>query len=422
MNGFAARKAALAVFCDVLDRRRPLETALTRLSELPPRDAHFARAVVSEALRRLGQLEDLVGRFVKKTPPRHKAGPALEILLLAACELVFLDTPDHAAVNGGVGLAAADAKAKHFKPLINAVLRKIAAEGKAIAAAQDSARLNLPDWLWPRWCETYGEDVVRAIADIQTKIPPLDLVARRPELLPPEAVPLFADVHRLASPQRVDTLAGFADGAWWVQDAAATLPARLLGDVRGARVLDLCAAPGGKTAQLAAAGAIVTAVEREEPRLDRLRENLARLHLQAETVAADVRDFVAEPAPFVLLDAPCSATGTIRRHPELAWIKTADDVHLCAAAAAELLETAAALTAAGGTLVFAVCSLEPEEGPEQIEAFLHAHPEFACQPVTADEVFGHGEWLSDGAVRTLPTHLAEHGGMDGFYAARLHKA
>jgi 16S rRNA (cytosine967-C5)-methyltransferase len=418
-TGLQARRAALDIFCEVMDRRRPLEAALTCAQGLDPRDAHFARAIASETLRRLGQLQDLIARFVKKPPPRHKAGATLEILLLGACELVFLDVPAHAAVNGAVGLAAGDDKAKHFKGLVNAVLRKIAAEGKALAAAQDAARLNLPDWLWSRWCDAYGEETTRGIAAAQLGVPPLDLVA--PAKPPPGAEKLFADVYRLRIPQRVDALPGFTDGDWWVQDAAASLPVRLLGEVRGARVFDLCAAPGGKTAQLAGAGAMAIAVDREDARLDRLKENLTRLHLSAETVTADIRDFAAEPAPFVLLDAPCSATGTIRRHPELPWIKGLADVTLCAAAAAELLDTAARLTAPGGTLVFCVCSLEVEEGPEQVDDFLRTHPDFARSPISRAEVFGHDEWLSGADLRTLPCHLAGLGGMDGFYAARLAK-
>lgn len=419
MTATPARRAALAVFCEVLNRRRPLEAALAHLEGLDPRDAHFARAIATGTLRRLGQVQDLIARHIKKTPPRHKAGPALEILLLATYELVFLDVAPHAAVNGAVNLAADDTKARHFKPLINAVLRKIAADGKNIAASQDAARLNLPDWLWHRWCEIYGEDTVRAIAEVHLGVPPLDLIA--PHTPPAGAAPLFANAYRIATPGRVDTMPGFSEGNWWIQDAAAGLPARLLGDVRGARVLDLCAAPGGKTAQLAAAGGHVVAVEREEPRMARLRENLSRLQMSVETIVADVRDLDIPPADFVLLDAPCSATGTIRRHPELPWIKQAGDIHLCAGLAGELLERAAELTAPGGRLVFAVCSLEPEEGQEQIDAFLTLHPEFSLHGVTPDEVFGHAEWIAGGCVRTLPCHLGDTGGMDGFFAARLHK-
>lgn len=416
-----ARAAALAMLSTVLDKRRPLEAVLGVTDGLEEREAHFARRLTSETLRRLGQLEALIGRFLAKPLARHKSGPALEILLLGACELIFLDAPAHAAVDAANRLAAADDKAKHFKPLINAVLRKIASEGKAMTATQDIS-LNLPDWLWSRWCEFYGEDTARAIIEAQLKPAPLDIVGTTPPGFAAEygATALFGPVLRLA-PQRVDTLPGYAEGGWWVQDAAATLPVKLLGDVAGKRVLDLCAAPGGKTAELATAGAIVTAVEREPVRLERLRENLARLKLEVETIAADLRDLDLEPAPLVLIDAPCSATGTLRRHPELPWIKGASDITLCAGVAGELLDAAAQLTAPGGLLVFAVCSLEAEEGPEQAAAFLHAHPEFSLVPATADELYGHDEWLIDGAIRTLPCHLAEFGGMDGFYAARFRK-
>jgi 16S rRNA (cytosine967-C5)-methyltransferase len=219
---------------------------------------------------------------------------------------------------------------------------------------------------------------------------------------------------------RVDILEGYSDGAWWVQDFAASLPARLLGDVRGQRAIDLCAAPGGKTLQLASMGAQVTAVEREPSRMARLRENLARAKLEAELIEADMRDIESAPAPFVLLDAPCSATGTIRRHPELPWIKSASDANLTAQVAGELLDVAAEMVAPGGTLIFAVCSLEPQEGPEQVEDFLARNNDFQRKAITASEVFGL-EQLIDGAgdLRTLPCHLADEGGMDGFYAARL---
>ncbi len=411
--GEAARKAALDILSDVLRKRRPLDAALEHAGGLDPRDAGFARAIASETLRRFGQLDALIRGFVPKPPAPHKAGPTPEILLLGACELLFLGVAPHAAVDGANRLAQADRKAVHFKPLINAVLRRVAREGKDVLAMQDAARLNTPDWLWSRWAAAYGEGTARAIAAAHSVPPPLDLVMR--------AAPRFDAVKRIAG-ERVDALAGFADGEFWVQDAAATLPAHLLGDVKGRRVIDLCAAPGGKTAQLAALGAQVTAVEREPARMARLKENLARLKLDATPIESDVRDVTVEPAPFVLLDAPCTATGTIRRHPELPWIKSASDVTLVAAASAELLDHAAALTAPGGLLVFAVCSLEPEEGPEQIAAFLDAHPDFARETLSPQDVFGHAEFIDAGGdLRTLPCHMAERGGMDGFYAARLRR-
>ena len=318
-------------------------------------------------------------------------------------------------------LATRDPKAKHFKPLINAVLRRVAREGADAIAAQDAARLNTPDWLWARWCENYGEETTRAIARAHGAPAPLDLVMKTETVAIEHARALPGGVLRLADSVRVDTLPGYDAGAWWVQDFAATLPARLLGDVNNRRVIDLCAAPGGEAAELAAMGAKVIAVEREPARMARLKDNLARLQLKAETIEADMRDLASElRAPFVLLDAPCSATGTIRRHPELPWIKSAADVTLCAATASELIDAAADMVTEGGTLVFAVCSLEPEEGPEQVADFLARHDDFRRAPIAADAVFGLREPITaDGDLRTLPCHMAEEGGMDGFYAARL---
>jgi 16S rRNA (cytosine967-C5)-methyltransferase len=422
--GQPARVAALEILGAVLRKRRPLDAALDEIlpgANLEPRDAGFSRAIATETLRRFGQLDALLHAFVTKLPAPHRSGPTLEILLAGACELLFLDVPAHAAVDAANRLAARDQKAVHFKPLINATLRRIAREGRAVLAAQDAARLNTPDWLWARWCETYGEETTRAIALAHAQRPPLDILRKDRAFEIAGATALPGDVLRLADAGRIEDIAGFAQGAWWVQDFAATLPARLLGDVRGQTVIDLCAAPGGKTAQLAARGAEVIAVEREPARMARLKENLARLALPATLVESDVLDFRPDaPAPFVLLDAPCSATGTIRRHPDLPWIKSASDINLCADTAAPLLDAAAAMVAPGGLLVFAVCSLEPEEGAEQIAQFLERRTDFARVPITAEELFGMRELISpDGDLRTLPCHLAEQGGMDGFYAARL---
>jgi 16S rRNA (cytosine967-C5)-methyltransferase len=398
----------------VLGRGRSLDHQLDALSGLAPRDAGFARALASQTLRHLGVLDAVVRHFVPKPPPPHKAGPTSEILLLGACELLVLKTAAHAAVNGANALAARDRKAVHFKPLINAVLRRMAREGEAVLAGLDTVRLSVPDWLWPRWCAQYGEETARAIAAAHLTQAATDIVVKSGDV--PASTPLFGPVRRLTEDGRIDTLPGFAEGNWWVQDGAATLPAHLLGDVRGRKVIDLCAAPGGKTMQLAAAGAEVTAVEIDPARAARITENLARTGLTASVVEADARD-VALTAQLVLVDAPCTATGTIRRHPELPWIKQAGDITHARAMAYEILEAGARMVAPGGMLVFAVCSLEREEGEEQIAAFLSAHPQFARAPLTKDDVFGHGEWVTaEGDLRTLPFHLD---GMDGFYAARL---
>ena len=420
--GLQARAAALAALSEVLRKRRPLDAALDEAlgrTNLAPRDTGFARAIASETLRRFGQIDALLREFVPKPPPPHRAGPALEILMMGISELLFLNVAAHAAVDAANELAARDAKAVHFKPLVNAVLRRVSREGAEKIAAQDAPRLNTPDWLWSRWRESHGEDIARAIASAHVTPAPLDLMMKDTIAIA-NSVPLPGGVMRLEESGRVEDLPEYREGGWWVQDFAATLPARLLGDVKGKTVIDLCAAPGGKTAQLAAAGANVIAVEREPERIARLRENLERLRLTAEIVEADVRDYApASPAPFVLLDAPCSATGTIRRHPELPWIKSAADVNACAQAAGELLDAAADMVAEKGLLVFAVCSLEREEGLEQIEDFLKRNPGFEREAISPDEAFG---LISpEGDLRTLPCHMAELGGMDGFYAARLRR-
>ncbi|HUJ02321.1 MAG TPA: transcription antitermination factor NusB [Rhizomicrobium sp.] len=423
--GTASRAAALAALSEVLRRRRPLDAALDAAlsaAALSPRDAGFARAIASETLRRFGQIEALLGTFVAKRPAPHRAGPALEILMMGICELLFLKVAPHAAVDAANELAARDSKAVHFKSLINAVLRRVSREGADAIAHQDAARLNTPDWLWSRWSETYGEETVRKIANAHAAQPPLDLVLKDSAFEIEGATKLPGNVLRLAESARIEDLPGFREGKWWVQDFAAALPARLFGDVKGKTIIDLCAAPGGKTAQLASAGAHVIAVEREPERIARLKENLERLHLEAEIVEADIRDFSpAAPAPFVLLDAPCSATGTIRRHPELPWIKNAADVNACAQAAGELLDAASEMVAENGLLVFAVCSLEREEGIEQIEDFLKRNPNFRREAIDARELFGMDALIAEGDLRTLPCHLAEAGGMDGFYAARLRR-
>jgi 16S rRNA (cytosine967-C5)-methyltransferase len=421
--GLASRKAAQTILIEVLHKRRPLDAALASLPGLPRSDAGFARAIASETLRRLGQLDAVVRSFVAQLPPPHRAGPTFEILLAGTCELLFLNVAAHATVDAANKLAQEDSRARHFKPLINAVLRRVAREGAALISTQDAPRLNTPDWLWARWTETFGLPLTQDIACAHLATPPVDIVLRSPEIEPtlvPEGRRILDDVVRLETSSRVEDLPGF-NGAWWVQDVAASLPARLLGDVGDQTVLDLCAAPGGKTMQLASRGANVVCVERDAERIKRLRDNLERLHLKAIVVEDDVRDFVPpERASNVLLDAPCSATGTIRRHPDLPWIKNAADVQACASLTEELLASAADMTAVGGRLVYAVCSLEPEEGEEQIEAFLARHGEFAREPIDPAELPGVSEAITArGDLRTLPCHLSGRGGMDGFFVARL---
>lgn len=390
---------------------------------LAPRDAAFARAIASETLRRFGQLEALIRVFVPKAPPPHKAGPTLEILLQGACELLFLKVAPHAAVDAANRLAQSDSKAVHFKGLINAVLRRIAAEGEAIVTSQDLA-LNAPPWLWERWRANFGEEAARAVMAAQLKTPPLDLTLKENTFAPDiEGAAKIAPFRlRLSEPGRVTELPGFAEGAWWVQDFAASLPVRLIGNVAGKSVIDLCAAPGGKTLQLASLGARVTAVDSSAERLALVKENLARAGLTAELITADARDANLPKAGLVLLDAPCTATGTIRRHPDLPWIKNLADIGICSALQEELLDAAAELTLPGGTLLYAVCSLEPEEGREQVDAFLRRRKDFSRIPARPEDVFDAAFVSANGDLTTFPSHWAEKGGMDGFFAARLDRA
>jgi 16S rRNA (cytosine967-C5)-methyltransferase len=416
--GLEARHAALTMLRAVLERRQPLTHQLGVTAGLKDRDAAFARALASQTLRHLGMLDAVINLCVPKPLPPHKAGATQTLLLMGACELLVLKTKPHAGVNGTVALAAKDSKAMHFKPLINAVLRRIAREGDALVAALDATRLSVPDWLWARWQAQYGADVTAKIAQAHLHEAATDIVLKSADAAHPPATHLFGAVHRLEEHGAIAEQAGFAQGDWWVQDAAATLPVHLLDAVQGKDVIDLCAAPGGKTMQLAASGARVTAVESDRARASRIQENLARTGLCATILEADARD-VSLQAPFVLVDAPCTATGTIRRHPDLPWVKGAEDVTAAAAQAAEILEAGAGMIMAGGTLVFAVCSLEREEGEEQVAAFLSLHPEFARAPLQPADVFGHSEWItSEGDLRTLPFYL---NGMDGFYAARLER-
>ncbi|MBM3531805.1 MAG: methyltransferase domain-containing protein [Alphaproteobacteria bacterium] len=416
-----ARDVAHSLLDDVLRRRRPLDEALAEggVDGLESRDRAFARLLVATVLRRLGQLDALIAAFVEKPLP-DKAGPVVDALRLGLAQLLILGTADHAAVDSSVRLL--QGRFDGFKGLVNAVLRRAAREGAEMIKAQDAARLSTPDWLWDSWSRAYGTETAHAIAEAHLTEPPLDLSVRKDAWL--WAPRLEAELLPTGTLRRqtavVGELPGFADGTWWVQDAAAALPVRLLGEVAGRRVIDLCAAPGGKTLQLAAAGARVTAVDRSARRLERVRENLQRLKVGAELIAADATAWrPAEPPDAILVDAPCSATGTLRRHPDVAHLKSPSDVTRLAAVQDRLLDHAVSLLPPGGMLVYCVCSLEPEEGPQRIARLLDTGAPVELVPVTPTDV--PSELASDGFLRTLPCHWQERGGMDGFFAARLRK-
>jgi 16S rRNA (cytosine967-C5)-methyltransferase len=401
------REAAFDLLVAVLERNTSLDVALDGLPEMAARDRAAAHRLAASVLRHAGTLDAVLEPFLRREPPL----PVRHVLRLGAAALLFLAAPAHAAVGTAVDLARAK-KLAPFAGLINAVLRKVAAGGPALLDGYDMPRLDTPAWAWASW----GAEA-RVIATAQAREAPLDVSVKPGVVMAGELLPTGS--YRFPAGTPVADLPGYAEGEFWVQDAAAALPARLLDARPGERVLDLCAAPGGKTAQLAAAGAEVTAVERDAARLGTLRGNLARLQLDAELVQADVAHWrPAQTFPAILLDAPCSATGTIRRHPDLLHLRKPRDVTACAALQDALLDAAAAMLAPGGRLIYAVCSLQPEEGAARIDAAclrlgLQREalrlPEFAPAQTAA------------GDIRTHPGFWPERGGIDGFFIARLRK-
>ena len=429
----SARSVTFDLLTAVLRQKLSLDQALSEhpgIGGLEVRDRGFARSITATTLRRLGQIDALIDIALERPLPR-KAQGAHDLLRLGLTQLLFLGTPPHAAVATTVDLAQALGHGPH-KSLINAILRRFSREGAGLVKNQDAARINTPNWLWQAWTAAYGEPTCRHIAEAHLTEAPLDITVKGNTLEDKKewAEKLNARLLPTGSLRRdaggmVNTLEGFDDGAWWVQDAAAALPVRLFGDVSDKHVIDLCAAPGGKTAQLAAAGARVTAVDRSEKRLLRVRENLDRLGLDADIVCADAGDWRPDKmADAVLVDAPCSSTGTIRRHPDVARLKAPEDVSKLSGVQDRLLAAAVDMVKPGGEIVYCSCSLQPEEGPDRITALLDAGAPVSRVAVQPGDIGGPGKLTedlisADGALRSLPSHLEEGGGMDGFFAARL---
>ncbi len=431
--GVAARVAAIAAVHAVFAEHKPADSVLEDphgpFASLDPRERALARAILGMSLRRQGQIVDALGRFLEKSLPR-KSGRLAAILHVAAAQILFMDVADHAAVSIAVELAGEDFDARHFKGLANAVLRRLTEQREAILESQDEAVLNTPDWLAASWKRAYGGAAARAIAIAHLEEPALDLTLRadadpaalaetlQGALLPTGSI-------RLVAHSAIEAMPGFTEGAWWVQDAAAALPVRLIGPLAGKNIADLCAAPGGKTLQLASAGAHVTAVDISVDRLHRVRQNLDRTRLDAELVAEDIltwqpgRTFDA-----VLLDAPCSSTGTIRRHPDVALLKRPQDIASLAKLQTELIARAAQLLAPGGILVYSTCSLEPAEGEIQAQRAVDTLP-LKLVPIEPEEVGGLDAICRRGYLRSLPSDFPASeprmGGLDGFFAARFVK-
>lgn len=424
-DGLAARRIAARAFTQVLKQKRPLEIVLAEQpghGDMPGPDRAFARAIAATSLRRFGQAEAVLDTFLSK-PLAETSPGARALLVTGAAQMLWLDTPPHAAVSAAVELAGERADSRKLKGLINAVLRKVAKDGPA-RLARTTPRDNLPAWMRDSWRAAYGPARLGRIADALTRTPPLDLTLRDPAETQVWAKRLDARILPSGSLRReqigdVTRLPGFETGAWWAQDAAAALPARLLDARKGEHVVDLCAAPGGKTLQLAATGARVTAIDISDKRLDRLRENLDRCGFQARVVATDGRGWTPKrPVDAVLLDAPCTATGTLRRHPEAAWIKQESDVEALRDIQLSLARSAVKMLKPGGRLIVCTCSLQREEGEELAQKILRDNKRLKPAPFSPEQAPGLEEALNDaGQIRTTPALWSELGGVDGFFIA-----
>jgi 16S rRNA (cytosine967-C5)-methyltransferase len=435
--GLAARKAAAKLLAAVIDAGTPLD-GLTDAEHghplfraLDTRDRALVRAILATALRFRGTIGRLIAaRLERPLPPNAHA--LSHILHVAAAQVLFLDVPDSAAVDLAVTHANADPRTRRFSGLVNGVLRGISREKTHTLPAELAKADDTPEWFRDRLEAAYGSERTAAILAAHRTEAPVDFTVKADPGKWAEALGGFVlptgsvRVERLDGP--VGALPGYAEGAWWVQDAAAALPARLFGDLAGRSAVDLCAAPGGKTAQLVMAGATVTAFDMSANRLKRLEANLARLGFQSEVVQADLLRHEPGGRHFdaVLLDAPCSSTGTVRRHPDVPWTKSPEDIAKLADLQARLLRKAVQFVAPGGCLIFSNCSLDPTEGELLVAEFLAETPEIVLEPVVAGEVEGIEPFITPrGTIRTTPADLdlgrTAISGLDGFFAARMRR-
>jgi 16S rRNA (cytosine967-C5)-methyltransferase len=423
-QGLAARIAAARVLGRILEQGQTIDDAFAaeQGGQLSPSDNGFMRALVMTTLRHCGQIDATLRPLLPRPPHKIKPPHLLNILRLGVVQLLCMEGAEHAAVDLSVEAAAKNRKTAPAKNMVNAVLRRILREG--IKLDPDTQR-NIPQWMYKSWQKDYGAEVAQKIAAAALVEPPLDITVKNAaereswaEKL--DAVILPTGTLRCALQKGdITAMPGFAEGAWWVQDAAAALPAQVLAEghnLKDAQVIDLCAAPGGKTMQLAALGAKVTAVDKSKKRLEMLGQNLKRTGLSAnvKTVAGDVTTWQpAEQVDYVLLDAPCSATGTLRRHPDLLHLKQEEDIAGLAALQEQALQNAVRMLKPGGTLVYAVCALQSAEGEE------HGAPQGTTRvaidafPLQPDKA---------GNLRIFPfTDAGAEGGMDGFFIARFRK-
>jgi len=417
-----ARMMAVTLITDVMENAKLLSdlTFGPKFLSLSPPERARAQRLATECLRGVERADRILSAFLQKKPPLR----IMNILRLATFEL-STGGDAHGVVNDAVTLAAMDKKHAMFKGLVNAVLRKVAKSGPEQWPKLRAARI--PIWLRGPLKAAYGGEVISAIERVQSNTPPVDLTPKNPEKLQELASLVGGEIIlgqsvRLKSPGQISKIDGYDKGEWWVQDAAAALPVRLLGNIRGKTALDLCAAPGGKTLQLAAAGAEVTAVDISERRLKRLEENLQRTGMTAEVKAMDAFALRDVHYDVIVLDAPCSATGTLRRHPDLPYAKDGSEFANLIQLQQKMLRHAVNLLAPGGRLVYCTCSLLPDEGAAQIEELISENTHITVDTATLLHTHIDPAWVVDGlGLRLRPDYLAEQGGMDGFFVSLLHK-
>ena len=422
-NSLTSRRLAAFAVKEVMESHQPLEQVLAGQADylaLEGRDRAFVRLIAATTFRRMGQIEAALKPFIRQRPPKL----VYAALQTAAAQILYLGTPAHAAVGETVAMLKSRGSSKGFANMANAVLRNVVDKGPNLAGAQPP-KVNIPGWIRGEWERAYGRQAGRKMSAQLMKDPVLDLSVKSNSKVWAAKLggdAIGAETVRLGKIGDVTALEGFDAGEWWAQDIAASLPVQLLGDVSGKRVLDMCAAPGGKTLQLISKGAIVTALDKSEARLERVKENLERTKLSADIICADALEWAPDGDLYdiVLLDAPCSATGTFRRHPDVLYNRSPKDVANLVRLQDKLLSKSAEFVRPGGTLLYCTCSLMPKEGQFRIDQFLQNLPDFRLIPILdVPSLALPQEAFSEGSLRSLPYYLEDKGGMDGFFIARL---
>lgn len=425
-NSVISRRLAALCVKEVMEKNLPLQQVISSQKDyamLESRDRAFVRLIVATTFRRMGQINSALKPFLRQNPPKL----IYAALQTAAAQIIYLGTPPHAAVGETVAMLKGRNSSKGFANLTNAVLRKVVDSGTKLAA-QEPPKINIPSWLLGEWESDYGRQASRKFSIQLTQEPPLDVTVKSNESIWADKLCgkiIGKNSVRINKIGNITELAGFSEGEWWAQDIAASIPVKLLGSLSGKRVLDMCAAPGGKTMQLASMGALVTALDKSISRLGRVKENLKRTNLSADIICQDALDWDSNENFYdaVLLDAPCTATGTFRRHPDVLYNRKPKDLSNLIKIQDQLLNKSASFVKPGGVLIYSTCSLLSAEGKPRIDKFLKRNPHFSLEAIkNIDGLDLPFEAFEGGFVRTLPHYLADEGGMDGFFIAKMKRS